>query len=80
MELCFLDNIDSGRDTLVMTDWLSHRTEVGPIRGKPIMSSFYRSPLIISTTVLASMNLDPKVDASTVFCHLECHRTSTKFT
>jgi hypothetical protein len=77
MELCFLDNVDSGHDALVTTDWLSHKTDVGPASGKPIMRKMLGSPSIISMAVLAAMKLDPKVD---VFWHFECHSTSSEFT
>ncbi len=71
MELCFFFKVDVGIVALVTTDILSQNTLAGPSIGMPNIHSLYLNDSSISASILISMNSEPNVEDSTVFCALE---------
>ena len=64
--------MDSGTDVFVMTLSLSTQTVDGSMCiGIPIILNVYRSPSRSSVPILSTMESDPKVELSTVFCPRE---------
>ena len=70
MDRCFLLKVNSSLWALLTTLLLSHMISIGPSTGIPNIHSLKRRASTASRHVCMAMNLDPKVKASTVFCHL----------
>jgi len=73
--LSFFFKVDSGTETSVTTDWLSHRTCEGPSRGAPNIRSSHRRPIIISAACFNAVDSGPKEEVSMLVCLLESHMT-----
>ena len=59
--------------TLVTTDGLSQNTSAGPSIGTPNIRILYLNPSIISVAICNAINLEPKLDDSTVLWRLLYH-------